>query len=73
MNRQLRSPINLKGEKLVYHRHERSTGEFTRVLTLPCEVDCQQVDAQLKDGVLTLRLPKAEQEKPKKITVRARS
>lgn len=63
----------LEGETLIYHRQERGTGEFTRVITLPCEVDAAKVDAVLKDGVLTLQLPKAEKEKPRRITVKATS
>jgi len=61
----------LEGEKQVYQRQERPTGEFSRVITLPIEVDAEKVEAQLKDGVLTLRLPKAESAKPRKIAVRA--
>jgi len=59
------------GDNLTYHRQERGTGEFTRVITLPVEVDPERVDAVLKDGVLTVRLPKAESAKPRQITVRA--
>jgi HSP20 family protein len=57
--------------KWAYHRHERGTGEFTRSMTLPCEINADKVDATLNNGVLTLRLPKAEAAKPKQITVKA--
>lgn len=60
-----------EGEGLTYHRRERGTGEFTRVITLPIDVDAEKVEATLKDGVLTVRLPKAEEAKPKKISVKA--
>lgn len=60
----------MEGE-VTYHRQERGTGEFTRVLTLPAEVDSEKVDAVLDNGVLTVRLPKAEAAKRKQITVRA--
>lgn len=52
-----------------YHRRERGTGEFTRVLRLPIEVDGERVEATLKDGVLLVKLPKAESAKPRKIKV----
>lgn len=56
-------------EGTAYHRQERGTGEFTRVLRLPVEVDSERVEATLKDGVLLVKLPKAESAKPKKIKV----
>jgi HSP20 family protein len=55
----------------VWHRREFAQVEFRRVLRLPTGVDAQHVDAQLKDGVLTIHLPKAEAVKPRKITVKA--
>jgi HSP20 family protein len=57
------------GDKQTYHRRERGTGEFTRVITLPAEVNPDSVAATLKDGVLTVRLPKAESAKPRKISL----
>jgi HSP20 family protein len=57
------------GEGVAYHRQERGVGEFNRVLRLPVEVDADQVEATLKDGVLLIKLPKAESAKPKKIKV----
>jgi HSP20 family protein len=60
-----------QGENLVYHRQERGFGEFTRVLTLPVEVDTDKIEATLRDGVLTLTLPKAEAAKARKIEVKA--
>jgi HSP20 family protein len=53
-----------------YHRQERGMGEFTRVLTLPVEVNAEKVDAVLDKGVLTVRLPKAEAAKRRQITVK---
>lgn len=63
-----RSP--LEGENLVYHRRERGTGEFVRFLTLPVEVDADRVEAAMKDGVLTIVMPKAERARARKIKVR---
>ena len=56
-------------EGVAYHCQERGTGEFNRVLRLPEEVDSGKVEATLKDGVLLIKLPKAESAKPKKIKV----
>ncbi|MGD9721929.1 MAG: Hsp20/alpha crystallin family protein [Pirellulales bacterium] len=58
-------------EGTTYHRRERGAGEFTRVVRLPIEVDADRVEATLKDGVLLVKLPKAESAKPKKIKVSA--
>jgi len=58
-------------DQLTYHRRERGTGEFTRVLTLPVDVDTENVQASLQDGVLTVTLPKAAQAKARKIVVKA--
>jgi len=57
-------------ENVTYHRQERGTGEFTRVITLPVEVDADKVEAQLTDGVLLVKLPKTEAARPKRITVK---
>jgi len=57
-------------EGLTYHRRERGTGAFRRVVRLPVEIDANKVDASLRDGVLTLRLPKAEAVRPRKIEVK---
>ncbi|MGO8746841.1 MAG: Hsp20/alpha crystallin family protein [Thermoguttaceae bacterium] len=54
---------------MTYHRRERPVGSFTRVLQLPVEVEADKVQADLNDGVLTIRLPKAEAAKPRKIQV----
>jgi len=51
------------------HRVERAAGSFTRSFTLPADVDTEKVEASLKDGILTLTLPKAEAAKPKQITI----
>jgi HSP20 family protein len=51
------------------HRQERFYGKFSRVLTLPTAVAGDQVKAAYKDGVLVVTLPKAEESKPRQITV----
>jgi HSP20 family protein len=51
------------------HRVERSSLTFTRSFTLPADVDAERVEAVLKDGILTMNLPKIEAAKPKQITI----
>lgn len=56
-------------ENETFHRREREYGKFVRSFRLPYEVDNEKVEASLKDGVLTVTLPRAEQSKPKKISI----
>jgi len=51
------------------HRVERDASTFTRSFTLSAEVDADKIEAVLKDGLLTLVLPKAESAKPKQISI----
>lgn len=51
------------------HRVERDTASFTRSFTLPADVDVEKIEAVLKDGLLTLALPKAEAAKTKQINI----
>jgi HSP20 family protein len=53
-----------------YHRVERRVGSFSRSVTLPCPVNEGAVDAQYKNGILTIKLPKTDEAKAKKITVK---
>jgi len=62
-------PEGVKDEQ--YHRQERPVGEFTRELKLPAGLDTEKVEASLVDGVLTVKLPKAEASKPRKIAIKA--
>lgn len=63
-----RKPESLKeGESR--HRHERGYGQFTRSLQLPFGVNSEQVQAHVANGVLQITLPRAEAEKPRKISV----
>ncbi len=52
-----------------FHRIERSYGKFSRIITLPAEVDADKVKATYKDGILNIILPKPEEMKPKQIQV----
>jgi HSP20 family protein len=56
-------------EGVRYHRRERPVGSFSRVVRLPMEVDPDRVEAELRNGVLSITLPKAESAKPRKINV----
>jgi len=56
-------------EQATYLLRERTAGRFIRSLQLPEAVDSAKVEASLKDGILTLRVPKAEEARPKSIKV----
>jgi HSP20 family protein len=58
-----------KAEKGELVRQEFLDKEFVRTLELPFPVESGKVDARFKNGILTIRLPKAESEKPKKISI----
>ena len=52
-----------------FHRVERSYGKFSRMITLPTDVEADKVKANYKDGILSVMLPKPEVTKPKHIDV----
>ena len=72
--------LTLRGEKKEdkerkdgkVYRRETWSGSFQRTLSLPLSVDAGNAKADLKDGVLTLVLPKREEAKPKQITVKTK-
>jgi HSP20 family protein len=66
-----RREIQNENEKVSYHRKERPEGSFNRTLTLPTEFDVDRVEARYANGVLTLKLPKAEAAKPRLISVKS--
>ncbi|MCP4782514.1 MAG: Hsp20/alpha crystallin family protein [Fuerstiella sp.] len=59
-----------EGNGRTYHRTERRTGSFSRSVRLPCEVQEDSVEAELKDGVPAITLPKAEVAKTTRISVK---
>ncbi len=69
--------LHIRGEKKeekeekteTYHRVERVYGKFERVLPLPADVKVESAKAEFKDGVLEIRIPKAEGAKEKKIEI----
>lgn len=52
-----------------YHRREREGGRFSRALAMPKEIDADRIEARMIDGILTLRVPKAESAKPRRIAI----
>lgn len=52
-----------------YHRVERGYGSFRRTFTLPATIDAGKVTAAYADGVLTVKLPRREETRPRQITV----
>jgi HSP20 family protein len=69
----LEDVVRIEGEYRVneeeYLVRELPSGSFRRVLRMPTEIDADKVEARINDGVLTLRLPKAESARPKKIKI----
>lgn len=60
-----------KADGASFHRRERKWGSFRKAITLPDEVNSEGVQAECKNGVLKITLPKAEQAKPKKIAIKS--
>ena len=74
-----RDAVTLSGERQTnteeakgYHRRERRQGRFVRTLSLPFMVDPNGVEAAMNNGLLRLKLPRAEEDKPRRINVKAR-
>ncbi len=57
------------GEQASLHRRERTSGTFDRTVSVPVEIDAENVRAECRDGILALYLPRAERDKPKTITI----
>lgn len=53
-----------------YHRREREAGSFRRMVSLPGPIDAGKVEASCNNGILTVTLPKAEEAKPRQISVK---
>lgn len=58
-------------ENSTWHRRERVRSSIRKSFTLPEEIDSDKVEADYKNGILTILLPKSEKVLPKKITVKA--
>jgi HSP20 family protein len=70
--------LNIRGhtqteqqQSVRYHVQEQRFGDFNRTIQFPTAVDAGKIQASLADGIVTIRVPKAEAAKPKRITVKA--
>jgi len=71
--------ITLSGERRIpeeegnatYHRRERDAGRFSRIVNLPDKIDSGKIEAEMKNGILSVILPKAEESKPRQISVKS--
>jgi HSP20 family protein len=70
----LKGEVKEKTEKKekAYHLREQRYGAFERSVALPSDVIADKAQAEFEDGVLTISLPKAEEVRPKMITVKAK-
>ena len=68
----LRIEGEYKADENEYLMRELPNGPFTRTLRLPTSIQAEAVEAKIADGVLTLKLPKAESARPKKIEIKAK-
>lgn len=57
------------GESKELRRRERSYGKFLRTFSLPTAIEPEKIEASLKNGILTVTLPKREESKPRQISV----
>lgn len=62
--------LNTEVQRDRYHRIERGYGTFRRTFTLPPTVDPTRIAAEYADGLLTVRLPRREESKPRQIEVK---
>jgi HSP20 family protein len=75
----LQNRLTISGDKVkvaedikpeAFHRNERASGKFVRTIDLPVEIDEARIQAEYKNGLLVVTLPKAEKAKPKQINVK---
>ncbi len=59
-----------RSEEGTFYRRERRFGKFSRSINLPNDINANSISAEYKNGVLMLVLPKTEEAKPKKITIK---
>ena len=57
-------------ENVSLHRRERLSGVFDRTLAVPMQIDPDHIQAEYKDGLLALFIPRGEKDKPRTIEVR---
>ncbi|MGB9498646.1 MAG: Hsp20/alpha crystallin family protein [Dissulfuribacterales bacterium] len=61
--------IPAENEAAKYHRRERDSGKFSRIIDLPGDINAEKVAAKLENGILTITIPKAEMAKPRQIKI----
>ena len=61
------------GDDVQWRRHERWHGEFSRTMQMPFRIAAEEVDATYRNGVLELTLPRAETDRPRRISVMGES
>ncbi|HXV82241.1 MAG TPA: Hsp20/alpha crystallin family protein [Candidatus Binatia bacterium] len=75
----MQNRLTLSGEKSLisgeikpeaFHRNERASGKFVRTIDMPVDVNEQAIQAEYKNGLLLVTMPKAEKAKPKQIDVK---
>jgi HSP20 family protein len=66
----VRKPDELN-EGARYHRQERGYGKFARTLQLPFPVNVEKIEATFKNGVIHIAMPRAEEDRPRKIAVKS--
>jgi HSP20 family protein len=59
-----------RGEDAAYYRRERFGGEFRRVISLPDDIDPEQVEASYRDGVVQITVRRRESARPRQISIR---
>ena len=69
---EFKSETEKKDEKRNYHRQERRYGSFSRQVTLPAGVNADACQADFDNGVLTLKLPKVEEARVKKVQIQSK-
>jgi HSP20 family protein len=56
-------------QEVAYHRHERDSGKFRRVVRMPGRLASDEAKADLRDGVLTVRVPRAKETRPRRVQI----
>ncbi|TMA34325.1 MAG: Hsp20/alpha crystallin family protein [Deltaproteobacteria bacterium] len=71
--------VSFRGERtfdepnrdVAYHRREREQGQFRRVVRIPGRLASETARAEYRDGVLTIRVPKAKETRPRRVEIKA--
>jgi HSP20 family protein len=73
----MRDKLTISGEKAKldvsddkFHRNERAAGKFTRTIEVPAPIDADGVEAEYKQGILRITMPRAEEAKPRQIDIK---